>query len=298
MRKTMLRCTQHRVLPDAFNYQCTRCGRGWLRGRGPGRRRRGLSRTSGSRLRRIGLARAGVVGAASGGVGRAGRDGGLAAVGARHQAPLAAVELARGSGVAVVGEAAMQSVVQAAKLRLQVHAECDAEAQELVDDPGHDGRIRGGDNRREDLNAQETEPPSVEHAALPGEDSGEARSDEASDAMAGEAVQAVVGPVGPAALGQEGGVDQDAADESHAERAERADVAGGRGDHDETDNGAGNGPGSGVFLRAASLDQGPSHEAGGRGNVGVHHRQRPDFVGGEGGATVEPGPTEPEQRAA
>mmetsp|Transcript_122968 Transcript_122968/g.344176 ORF Transcript_122968/g.344176 Transcript_122968/m.344176 type:complete len:457 (+) Transcript_122968:276-1646(+) len=168
-------------------------------------------------------------------------------------------------------------------------------AHDAVQHRGDPRRVGEGGQGRGELHAEQTPAAAVEEPAVLGEEAREHRPDEAARAVAREGVERVVDE---GLVQLEDGVDEDAAQRRHDDRAHRGHEARGRGDDDEAHHSASDRAHGGHVLQVGPLDERPDDEASGGRKVGVDERERGVGVRSQGGAGVEAGPTEPQHRPA
>lgn len=114
--------------------------------------------------------------------------------------------------------------------------------------------------------------------------------------MNGEDIEGVIGAQVELELG--GDVAANATDHTEDDGSPGRDVTGGRGDGHETRDGAGAEPDDGPLLLEAVIHQDPGDGADGGGEVGDDAGHDGTEIRGQGGATVEAEPSDPEEDGA
>lgn len=114
--------------------------------------------------------------------------------------------------------------------------------------------------------------------------------------MNGEDIEGIIGTQVELELG--GHIAANAADNTEDDSSPGCDVTGGRGDGYETRDGAGAEPHDGPLLLETVIHQDPGDGADGGGEVGDDASHDGTEIRGQGGATVEAEPSDPEEDRA
>mmetsp|Transcript_68741 Transcript_68741/g.143565 ORF Transcript_68741/g.143565 Transcript_68741/m.143565 type:complete len:314 (+) Transcript_68741:149-1090(+) len=194
-------------------------------------------------------------------------------------------------GAVHVGRLTVHELVQASILPVLVDSGSHHELDEEEDKSAHESCVSCHGHGGDELRQQQLEATTVEEPTLHGKAARQHGAEEATNAVAREGVQAVVDARGEL----EEGVDHQSSDDSHGKGTDRGDEASSGSDDDEAHDSTGHRADGRPSLADKPLHQHPSDQASRSCLVGIDQGQGGCAVGRQGRASVEAGPSKPEE---